>query len=215
MRGDTNQGIYQMTVQTPNWTRTLKLKVYSKGRDKIFIRILSPAKEAGIGTLRIGNEMWNYLPRIEKVLKIPPSMMLQAWMGSDFANDDLVKQNSIIQDYTHKIIGEDIIDDQQVDIIELTPKPKAAVIWGKLYMWIRKKDAVPLRQEYYDERHRLVKRLTYSDIGPVSDRTIPKTWTMTNLIKEGHSTTIKLLDVVYNQPVDDNIFTLQNLKKAQ
>ncbi|MCA9395052.1 MAG: outer membrane lipoprotein-sorting protein [Candidatus Omnitrophica bacterium] len=213
MRGDSVQGTYIMEITTPSWTRTLELAVHSKGRDRIFIRILSPAKEAGTGTLRIDNEMWNYLPRIEKVIKIPPSMMLQSWMGSDFANDDLVKENSIVDDYTHRIVAEETVRGEPTYKIELIPKPGAAVIWGKLYYWIRPADYVPIRQDYYDERGRLVKRLEYSDIEKVSDRTVPRTWMMTNHIKKGKTTRIYLKDVVYNQPVDDNLFTLSNLKR--
>ena len=215
MRGDTVQGIYIMEITTPNWNRMLELDVSTKARDRVFIRILSPAKEAGTGTLRIDNEMWNFLPRIEKVIKIPPSLMLQSWMGSDFANDDLVKQNSIVEDYTHRIVGEETLNGHATYKVELIPKPGAAVIWGKLYHWIRPGDYVPIRQDFYDERGRLVKRLDYSDIEQVSDRTVPRTWLMTNLLKEGKSTRIYLKDVTYNQPVDDNIFTLPNLKRLK
>ena len=214
MRGDTNQGIYSMQITTPDWQRALKLKVYSLGRDKIFIRILSPAKEAGIGTLRIENEMWNYLPSVERIIKIPPSMMLQPWMGSDFANDDLVKESSIVNDYNHTIAGEEKIDGNLCYKIQLIPKEGASVIWGKIMLWIRKNDFLPLKEDYYSERGKLIKVLEYSDIGVVSDRVIPKTWKMSSLIKPGHSTTIKLVDVEYNNPIDEDIFTLQNLKKA-
>ncbi len=215
MRGDTNQGLYTMAITTPSWSRTLELDVYTKGRDKVFIRILSPAKEAGTGTLRIENEMWNYLPRIEKIIKIPPSMMLQPWMGSDFANDDLVKQNSLVEDYTHTIVAEEEIRGHQTYKIELKPKPNAAVIWGKLYYWLRVDDNVPIRQEFFSERGELVKRLEYSDIEKVSDRVIPRTWHMTNLVKDGKSTRIFLKDVRYNEPVSDNIFTRSNLKRIK
>lgn len=213
MRGDSNQGIYIMEIKTPNWSRTLELDVASQGRDKVFIRILSPSKEAGTGTLRIENEMWNYLPRIEKVIKIPPSMMLQPWMGSDFANDDLVKENSIVDDYSHKILTEEIIRGHNTYKIEMIPHTDAAVIWGKLYYWIRKDDHVPIQQEYYSEKNELVKRLEYSDIGQVSDRIIPRVWLMTNLQKDGKSTRIHLKDVSFNQPIDENLFTLSNLKR--
>jgi len=212
IRGNTSQGRYRMTVVTPNWRRTLELQAYSSGRDKTFIRILSPAKEAGITTLRIGNNMWNYLPRVERTIKIPPSMMLQSWMGSDFTNDDLVKESSIVYDYTHKIISEDILGKDSVYKIQLTPKPEAAVTWGKLIFLIRKKDFVPLRQEYYDEDKRLIKVLEYSNIKLMSDRVIPCVWKMTSKTKENHYTIIEVLDVTYNQPIEENIFSLSNLR---
>src|SRR3989338_5112347 len=123
MQGQTNSGIYSMQVVNPQWERTLELRVYRKYPEKTFIRILSPAKEAGTTSLRIKNEMWNYLPQVEKIIKIPPSMMLEPWMGSDFTNDDLVKENSIVHDYTHKIIKETTVKNQKVYAIEATPKP--------------------------------------------------------------------------------------------
>ena len=215
MRGDSISGIYLMNIHTPSWERSLSLKVYGLGRNKMFIRILSPAKEAGIGTLRIDNEMWNYLPDIEKTLKIPPSMMLQPWMGSDFANDDLVKESSIVNDYDHQLVSITSLDNEVAYKIELTPKSSAAVIWGKRIQWIRLEDFVPLKEEYYDDKGELIKILTYSDIGKVSDRTIPRVWTMRSFIKPGFTTTIELKDVEYNLPLQNNIFTLQNLKKIQ
>jgi len=215
MRGDSISGKYIMNIHTPSWERTLTLQVYGLGRNKMFIRILSPAKEAGIGTLRIDNEMWNYLPDIEKTLKIPPSMMLQPWMGSDFANDDLVKESSVVHDYDHHLVSITSLDDHTAYKIELTPKSSAAVVWGRRVQWIRLDDFVPLKEEYYDDKGELIKILTYSDIGPVSDRVIPRLWAMQSFIKPGFSTTIQLKDVEYNRPLQNNIFTLQNLKKIQ
>jgi len=159
--------------------------------------------------------MWNYLPSVEKVIKIPPSMMLQPWMGSDFANDDLVKESSIVNDYTHKIISEQNIDGHPVCKIELTPKPNAAVIWGKIIYWVRKDDYIPLREEFYNEKMKLIKLLEYSDIGKVSDRIIPRVWRMKSIIKPNHYTIVRLVDVKYNIPIDESIFTLANLKKIQ
>ena len=215
MRGNSNQGIYTMLIETPNWRRELKLHVYSLGRDKIFIRILAPEKEGGIGTLRLENQMWNYLPRVERTIKIPPSLMLQPWMGSDFANDDLVKESSIVHDYTHTIAGEETIDGVPFYKIELTPKPGAAVIWGKILRWVHTTEFYPLREEYYNEKGQLIKVLEYSDVGIVSDRTIPKTWTMKSILKPGNSTTIKLVDVRYDEPIADDTFTLANLKNVK
>ena len=111
--GRTLQGDYEMTIQTPRWQRTLGLRVWMERPGRSFVRILSPAKEAGIGSLRIGAEMWNYLPNVERVIRIPPSMMLQPWMGSDFTNDDLVKESSILDDYTHKVLGTATVDGQE------------------------------------------------------------------------------------------------------
>ena len=215
MRGDTNQGTYRMTVTTPSWQRELELHVVASGRDRTFIRILSPAKEAGIGTLRIGNEMWNYLPSVERTIKIPPSMMLQPWMGSDFSNDDLVKESSLVHDYTHRIIDQRVFDGHLVLKIELLPKPEAPVIWGRILRWIRADDYVPLKESYFSDKGELIKILVFSDIGPVSDREIPRVWTMTSQVRPGHQTVIRLLTVRYNQPIDQDVFSLTHLKKIQ
>ncbi len=213
LRGETSQGLYQMTVATASWTRTLKLEAVSQGRNKTFIRIIAPAKEAGITTLRIDNNMWNYLPKIERTIKIPPSMMLQPWMGSDYSNDDLVKESSIVHDYTHTIIAEEPDDAEKIYTIQLDPKPNAAVAWGKLLLWIRASDFVPLREEFYDEHGKLIKILEYAAIRRMSDRVIPTLWTMKSMVKKGSSTTIEILEITYNQPVDENIFSLAYLKR--
>ena len=213
LRGDTQKGNYTMTITTPGWERTLKLYVDSKGRDKMFIRILSPAKEKGITTLRIKNEMWNYLPNVERIIKIPPSMMLQPWMGSDFANDDLVKESSVVHDYTHRLIREEKREGADVYCIELTPRPQAGVVWDKRIMWIRKADFIPVRDEYYGKNNKLIKVLVYTHIKKISDRRIPSRWEMIAETQKNHRTVIEVGDdVVYNGDIADSVFSLQNLK---
>lgn len=213
MRGNTQEGIYEMTISTPTWERTLRLTVKSKDRDKMLIRILSPSKEKGTTTLRIKNEMWNYLPQVERTIKIPPSMMLQPWMGSDFANDDLVKESSIVDDYEHTLLRQEKIDGADVYVIVLTPKPKAGVVWNKRVMKIRKKDFIPLRDEFYGKGEKLVKVLNYSKIEKISDRFIPTHWEMVSELKKGHRTIIEVdKKVVYNTPIADTVFSLQSLK---
>lgn len=215
MRGDTSSGRYKMTVKTPDWERTVELNACSAGREKTFLHILSPAKEAGITTLRVKNNMWNYLPKVERTIKIPPSMMLQPWMGSDFTNDDLVKESSIVYDYTHKILAEEKINSDICYKVELLPVPGAPVTWGKLLFWVRKNDFVPLREEFYNEHGKIIKILEYSGVKQMSDRKIPALWKMTSSVKKGHITIIEVVNCVYNQPLDENIFTLSNLKNPK
>jgi len=215
MRGNSLQGRYAMTVTTPNWKRRLELDVWEKDRAKTFIRILSPVKEAGIGTLRIDSNMWNYLPNVERTIKIPPSLMLQPWMGSDFVNDDLVKESSIVNDYNHNILGEEDINGDISYKIELIPKPESAVVWGKINFWIRKDDFVPLREEYYSDTGKLIKVLEYSAVKKMSGRAIPTIWKMTPLNKEGCLTVIEVVNVKYNIPIDEGIFSLANLKREK
>src|SRR3990167_7205387 len=161
--GHTVQGEYEMRITTPRWQRTLVLRVWIERPRRSFVRILSPAKEAGIGSLRIGSEMCNYLPSVERVIKIPPSMMLQPWMGSDLTNDDLVKESSILDDYTHQVAGTTTVDGQEAYQVEATPKPQAAVVWGRVLYSVRKGDFMPLKQEYFSERGELVRLLSFSE----------------------------------------------------
>ena len=211
--GKTLQGEFEMSITTPRWQRTLGLRVWMDRPKRSFIRILSPAKEAGIGSLRIGAEMWNYLPNIERTIKIPPSMMMQPWMGSDFTNDDLVKESSVIDDYTHRILATTTLDGQAVYQVEAVPKADAAVVWGKIVYSVRKSDFVPLKQEFYSERGERVRVMTFSDIRPMGGRTIPTRWEMRPVAKPENVTTIVMKNVVYNRPVEENIFTQRNLQK--
>ncbi|MFH1753798.1 MAG: outer membrane lipoprotein-sorting protein [Candidatus Omnitrophota bacterium] len=215
MRGDTSDGIYEMTVVTPDWKRTLRIHASSSGRDKTFMRILHPPTEEDITTLRIDYNMWNYLPNVERTIKIPPSMMFQPWMGSDFNNDDLVKESSVVNDYVHTILADENIDSHPAYKIDLDPKPEAAVTWGKLILWVRKADFVPLRQEFYAENGKLIKVLEYSGIKEMSDRVIPTIWKMTSVTKRGRETTIVVKEVTYNEPISDDIFSLSNLKSPR
>jgi outer membrane lipoprotein-sorting protein len=211
--GNTVQGEYEMSITTPRWQRTLGLRVWMERPNRSFVRIMSPAKEAGIGSLRIGSEMWNYLPSVERVIKIPPSMMLQPWMGSDFTNDDLVKESSILEDYTHKIIGTTTVDGQEAYQVEATPKPQAAVVWGRVLYLVRKRDFMPLKQEFFDERGELVRVMSYSDVRSVGGRTMPTRWEMRPVAKPGNATAVLLKDAVFDRPVDEAVFTQRNLQK--
>ncbi len=211
--GDTLQGEYEMTITTPRWQRTLALRAWMERPKRSFIRILAPAKEKGIGSLRIGTEMWTYLPNVERTIKIPPSMMLQPWMGSDFTNDDLVKSSSVIDDYTSRILREEPDGGAPAYVLELIPKPDAAVVWGKILYWVRKDDLMPLREEFYDERGALVRVMSFSGIGPMGGRIIPTKWEIRPSEKPGNSTTIVVKSSVYDRAIDPETFTQRNLQK--
>ena len=211
--GTTVQGDYEMTITTPRWQRTLALRMWMDRPKRSFVRVLSPAKEAGIGSLRIGGEMWNYLPNVERIIKIPPSMMLQPWMGSDFTNDDLVKESSILDDYTQKVLGVSAVDGQPTYQVEAMPKPDAAVVWGRIVYWVRKSDLMPLKQEFFSERGELVRVLAFSELRSVGGRTLPTRWEMRPAARPGNMTTVLLKDAVFNQPVDEAVFTQRNLQK--
>jgi outer membrane lipoprotein-sorting protein len=211
--GSTVQGEYEMTIVTPRWQRTLGLRLWMDRPRRSFVRIITPAKEAGIGSLRIGTEMWNYLPNVERIVKIPPSMMLQPWMGSDFTNDDLVKESSILDDYTHKVIATVQHDGATVVQVEAVPKPDAAVVWGRIVYWVRRADTMPLKQEFFSERGERVRVLTFAEVRQVGGRILPTRWEMRPDAKPGNSTTVVLKEAAFDRPVDDEIFSQRNLQK--
>ncbi|NIR48197.1 outer membrane lipoprotein-sorting protein [candidate division KSB1 bacterium] len=215
MRGETQVGTYTMTVIRPEWQRKMKFKFWSKGTEKAFIRMLEPAKERGVTFLKLGNEMWNYIPKINRVIKIPPSMMLQSWMGSDFTNDDLVKESSIVEDYNHKLLGREKLAGFDAYKIELRPKPKAAVVWDKIIEWIRVEDSVPLKAEYYNERGERIRTLLFSDIEKMGGRTIPTKYELIEEKKTGHKTVMILEDVIFDEPIRPFVFTKQNLRRTR
>ncbi|HSQ29656.1 MAG TPA: outer membrane lipoprotein-sorting protein [Gemmatimonadaceae bacterium] len=211
--GKTLQAHLTMSVATPRWTRTLELTAWIERPRRSFIRILAPPKEAGIGSLRIGAEMWNYLPTVERTIKIPPSMMLQPWMGSDFTNDDLVKESSLLNDYTHRTTGTDTAAGAPVYVVQSTPKPDAAVVWGKIVTHVRRADFLPVREEYYDERGTLVRVMTFSDIKMLGGRLVPTRWEMRPTAKPGNVTTVVMSRATFDAPISSDIFTQRNLEK--
>ena len=202
-----------MTVRTPDWERTLEMDYWTVNPDKSFILITSPAKEAGTSTLRLKSNMWNYLPKVERVIKIPPSLMLQPWMGSDFTNDDLVKESSLVNDYTHKIVGEVVEGGDACYQVLATPKPDAPVVWGKLVLAIRKSDSLPRKEEFYDEKGKLRKVLTYEDIRNAGGRNYPMRWKMVSVTKPGHETVLVYSDLKFDQRIPNRIFTQRNMKR--
>ena len=213
LRGRTEQGEVTMTVRTPDWQRTLQMRYWGVNPDKTFIRVTAPAKDAGTATLRLGSNMWNYLPSVERVIKIPPSLMLQSWLGSDFTNDDLVRESSLEKDYDHKLAGETIEGGDPCYRIVSTPKPDVPVVWGHLVIFLRKTDDLPLREEYYDDKGKLQKILTYEDIRMTHGRLYPMRWTMVSVTKPGHETVLVYGDLRFDQSISASVFSRDNLQQ--
>lgn len=213
--GKTNYGLSEMTVTTPRWERTLKMRFWMDRPERTLIRILSPPKEEGIGSLRIKYEMWNYLPKVERIIKIPSSMMLQSWMGSDFTNDDLVKESSMLEDYTHGAPALIDVNNVAAYRVESRPKPDAPVVWGKLEYVIRQNDRIPLEQRYYDERGALIKRMIFGDVRSLGGRVIPTRWEMQPVDKPGHKTVLVMKELTFDRPIESTVFTLANLRNPR
>jgi outer membrane lipoprotein-sorting protein len=214
-RGQSSQGTMTMTVVRPDWGRTITMKTWSKSRDYSLVLITAPAKDKGQVFLKIKTEMWNWVPSIDKTIKIPPSMMLQSWMGSDFTNDDLVKQSSIVVDYTHKLLGREKVREMECYKIELTPLPDAAVIWGKVIMWITINGYDQWMAEYFDEDNKLVNVSNNYDIKRMGDREIPTRLEMIPQNKKGQKTIIHIDDMRFNAGIDESFFSQQNMKKIR
>ncbi len=214
IKGKSARGIVEMTVVTPDYTRAMKMESWWEGNEKALIVIQSPKKEAGNKWLKIKNEMWNYLKNTETAIKIPPSMMLQSWNGSDFTNDDLVRESNLAKDYFQSRTGEEIIGGEMCWKIELIPRPEAPVVWGKLFYWVRKNDSLPARVDYYDEKDELIRYLTFSDYREVGNRIIPARWVMFNNAKEGRYTEFKIIEMDFDVNIPGRIFSFRELERG-
>ncbi|MDK9557908.1 outer membrane lipoprotein-sorting protein [Marinobacter sp. M216] len=212
--GDSNQGRFTMRIETEYWTRELDLEAWMDRPEKTLIRIHAPKKEAGIGSLRIKDAMWNYLPKVDRTIKIPPSMMLQPWMGSNFSNDDLVKESSFVNDYSHEITGSEEQDGVTVYHVRSTPKPDAPVVWSRLEFKIRD-DHIPVAVTYFGERDQAVKEMTYSAIETMGGRRIPTRWTMVDSEDAKSRTVIEIESIEFNVPLEEDLFTLRRLRNPQ
>jgi len=214
IRGETSEGVFTMVIHRPDWERSMTIKGYSEGREKSIFWILSPPKDAGNGTLKVGTDMWTYNPKINRVIKLPPSMMSQSWMGSDFSNNDLARSDTILTDYDHKLVGEKRVEGKKVSVIESPAKPTAPVIWGSLRFEIRE-DNILLSEGFYDEDGALVKRLETMEIDTRDKRLIPVKMKMIRP-KEPEKYTILTYDKVdFNVALPSNLFTRSALKNPR
>ena len=214
-RGLSSEGTMTMTVVRPDWSRTITMKTWSKGREYSIVLITAPAKDKGSVFLKMKTEMWNWVPSIDKTIKIPPSMMLQSWMGSDFTNDDLVRQSSIVVDYTHRLLGREKVRDMECYKIELTPLPAAPVVWGKVIMWVTVNGFDQWKTEFYDEDNLLVNVSNNYDIRKMGDREIPTRLEMVPVNKKGQKTVMHIDEMRFNTKVDEGFFSQQNMKKVR
>jgi len=215
--GRSFQAVLRLKVDNPDYQREMKVRIATKLREKALVKILEPAKDKNSGNLRLKFDLWQFLPNVDRVIKIPTSMMLQNWMGSDFTNDDLVRTSSLSRDYTHKLVAKEKIELAPGETaatakIECTPKPKAPVVWGKVVVWIRVPDGVMLKQEFYTEKGDLVKVLQGSKVKKHGTHTIP-TLVVMRTLKKKSSTSMAYEDVVFDEAISDSVFTQENLRK--
>jgi outer membrane lipoprotein-sorting protein len=204
-----------LTIVRPDWTREISMKSWAKGRDLSLILITAPARDKGTAFLKRSREIWNWQPGIDRTIKLPPSMMSQSWMGSDFTNDDLVRQSSIVVDYTHTIVNEEPFDGRLCWQIELLPKPDAPVVWSKVHLWIDKQDYIQVQARFFDDDGDLVHTFLGKDIGMIGGRMLARTLEVLPADKPGHLTKIVYKKLEFDISLSDSFFSLQQLKNAR
>jgi hypothetical protein len=207
--GTSSHALTSMQVRTANWERTLEMEAWSLERDYFLVRILEPAKERGVATLKRDREVWNYLPKVDRIIKVPPSMMGGSWMGSHITNDDLVKASHVDQDYTFRLLEES----GEHWLIECTPRPEAAVVWGKIIYRLRKQPRVPEQIDYYDEDQVRVREIRFSDVQTIGGRTVPLRLTVTPLDKPGEQTVLHYRNLAFGIAIDQGYFNLRSLQQ--
>ncbi len=210
-QGDSSETRVEMTVKTGHWERHLSMDSWSLGRERFLVRILSPAKEKGVATLKVERDVWNYLPKVDRVIRIPPSMMGGAWMGSHITNDDLVKANHIDEDYDFFLLAED----EETWTIQGEPKPEAPVVWGRLVYRLQKEPLVPIAVEYFDEEMVLVRTIRFDDVQTVSGRTIPLRMTVIPLEKPDEITVMQYREVKFDIDLPESFFSIGRLKRRR
>ena len=212
-RSNTSHGILTLAVTTTNWQRTLTLEQWSKDKDKHLIKILKPKKEKDLATLRVDNNVWNYMPKVKKVVKIPSSMMSSSWMGSHFTNNDLIKQSRMVEDYDFSISFEGIRDEMDIVEIICIPKKNAAVVWGKVEVVVYREDFIPLKIIYYDEDLKVSRKLEFSNIQTLDNKKMPLKMKMIPEDEPGESTTVQWKEIKFDLTISDDFFSLRKLQE--
>jgi outer membrane lipoprotein-sorting protein len=213
MRGQSQYAEITMTIVKPDWSRQMSMKSWMMGTDYALVLITAPAREKGQVTLKRGNEIWNWIPSIDRRIKIPPSMMMQSWMGSDFTNDDLVKESSIVTDYVQHLDGDSTLAGYDCYRIKLVPKPAAAVVWGEIIIFISKEGDLELQADYYDEEGTRVRSMVGSKVQSMGGRTIPVHWEILPMDKPGERTVLEYTKIDFDINVKEAFFSIQNMKR--
>jgi hypothetical protein len=215
LRGESSHGSAVMEVVTENWERSLTMEMWSLGTEYSMVRILAPPKEAGTATLKAGDDIWNYLPKVDRTIKIPASMMMGSWMGSHFTNDDLVKDSRLVEDYDIEFGFDGNRDGVEVWELVLTPRPEAPVVWGRIEYQVRKRDLMPTWARYFDEDGTLSRRLSFSEFKTMGGRLVPTIMDMRPEDKPGERTTVRYQSLEFGVRIDESFLSLQNLKSRK
>ena len=213
-RGIASDSVMTMVIHRPDWERSVTMRGWTKGDEKSLVRVLEPAKDRGNGTLTDDDNMWSYSPKINRVIKVPSSMMGQSWMGSDFSNKDIARADDIIDEYDHSILSIEQVDDITIFEIESIPHEDAPVVWGREVLRIRS-DHVVVTHQFFDQDGELVKQLTSLEIGEKGGRTIAIRQRMAKVEKPDEWTQIQVESVEYDVELKDSLFTLSSLRNPR
>jgi outer membrane lipoprotein-sorting protein len=215
MEGESSRAQITMKIVRPNWDRSVSMKSWSLGEDYSLILITAPARDEGTSFLMRNNEIWNWLPDVNRTIKMPPSMMSQSWMGSDFSNNDLVRESSVITDYTYTLLEDETVDGYDCYKIEMIPKPDAPIVWARVVSFISKDEYLNLRVEYYDEDDEMVRVMTGSEVEQLGGRLLPTRMEMIPVEDEGNRTIITYQDIEFDIDISERFFSIQNMKRVQ
>ncbi|MDP4276783.1 MAG: outer membrane lipoprotein-sorting protein [Bacteroidota bacterium] len=204
-----------MTIVRPTYKRTVEFKGWAISNGKSLTLVTAPAKEKGQTFLKSGNNLWSWNPTIQRLIKLPPSMMSQGWMGSDFTNDDILKESSLVKDYTHKLLGKEAIEGLSCYKLVLVPLEKAGVVWGKIVLWVSTEDYFELKCEFYDEDGYLVKTHQASTVRTFDDRKLPSVIQIIPADEPGNKTIVTIKAMKFNLPFEAGFFTQQNMKRVK
>ncbi len=210
-RGQASVATVRMIIHRPDWERSMTLKVWTEGTADSLFTILEPPRDRGNGTLKKGGQMWTFNPKVNRVIKLPPSMMSQSWMGSDFSNNDLAKSDSLINDYTHTLEGTETLEGKKVFLIKSMPRQGAPVVWGMQTLKIRE-DHIFLKEIFYDEDLRPVKVLETLEIQMMDGRLFPKVWRMQKAGAEEDYTELTYQALSFKDDLPDRLFTVSALR---
>lgn len=215
LRGESSRGRVTMEVVTARWTRSMEMEMWSLGRDYSLVRVLAPARDAGTATLKVGKDIWNYLPRVDRTIKVPGAGMGGSWMGSHFTYDDLVRESSLVDDFAVELAFDGVRDGARIWEFVLTPRPEAPVVWSRLQLEVRQQDLMPLRSRYYDDRGGLARTMTFSEFRMMGGRLVPAEMHMVPADKPGERTSLRYAELRFNLGLDPSFFSLQRLRERR
>jgi outer membrane lipoprotein-sorting protein len=211
----TGYSVMTMTIIRPAWQRTVEFKSWSMDVDYALTLITSPAREKGQTFLKRKNEMWSWNPAINRLIKLPPSMMSQGWMGSDYTNDDILRESSVVDDYIHTIEGEEDIDGRMCYRIKLLAKDDTGVLWSHQLWWVDKKEFIVLKAELFDEDGLLVRTEYGKEIKILDGRLLPTLLELIPAENPGNKTVLKIIEMKFNIKLEESFFSQQNMKTVR